>query len=126
MVMSLDKADVKADAKLVPQKLSIAACYTPTNKVAEIENDDSYEKLKSVVATIPRHNITSVVGDLNVKVGSCHKYYPKVMGQHGMGDMNENALLMDFTLNSNFVIGRTLFQYKTIYEHTDFTRWPYA
>ncbi|KAK2702154.1 hypothetical protein QYM36_019233 [Artemia franciscana] len=49
------------------RKLSIAACYTPTNKVAEIENDNSYETLKSVVAKIRRHNITCVVGDLNVK-----------------------------------------------------------
>ena len=96
-------------------KFSIVASYTPTKEVDEIEKDYFYETLQSVVAEIPRHDITCVVGDLNVKVESCHTYCPEVMGQHGIGDMNKNgALLVNYALNNNLVIGGTLFQHKTI------------
>ncbi|KAK2719953.1 hypothetical protein QYM36_005426, partial [Artemia franciscana] len=87
-------------------KFSIVASYTPTKEVDEIEKDYFYETLQSVVAEIPRHDITCVVGDLNVKVESCHTYCPEVMGQHGIGDMNKNgALLVNYALNNNLVIG---------------------
>ncbi|KAK2723558.1 hypothetical protein QYM36_002037 [Artemia franciscana] len=70
---------------------------------------ERHETLQSVVAEFPRHDIICVVGDLNAKVGSCHNYCPEVMGKHGIGDMNENgALLVDFALNNDLVIGGIL------------------
>ncbi|KAK2723305.1 hypothetical protein QYM36_001830, partial [Artemia franciscana] len=89
-------------------KLLIIACYAPINEADEIEKDNFYETLQSVVAEIPRRDIICVVGDLNAKVGSCHNYCSKVMGQHGIGDMNENgALLVEFALNNDLVIGES-------------------
>ncbi|KAK2701470.1 hypothetical protein QYM36_019877 [Artemia franciscana] len=100
-------------------KLSIVACYAPTNEADEIEKDNFYETLQSVVAEILRHDIICVGGDLNTKVGSCHNYCPEVMGQHGISDMNENgALLVDVALNNDLVIGGKLFQHKTIDKYT--------
>ena len=41
------------------------------------------------------------------------------MGQHGMGDMTKNrALLIDFALKNDLVIGGALFQHKTIHKYT--------
>ena len=41
------------------------------------------------------------------------------MGQHGIGDMNENrALLVDYALNNDLFIGGTFFQHKTIHKYT--------
>ena len=101
------------------EKLSIVACYAPTNEADEIEKDNFYETLQSVVAEIPRHDIICVVSVVNAKVGSCHNYCPEVMGQHGIGDMNENgAQLVDFALNNDLVIEGTLFQHKAIHKYT--------
>ena len=49
-------------------KLTIIACYAPTEK-AEEEKDKFYEQLEEEIRTTPRHDVLMVIGDLNARVG---------------------------------------------------------
>lgn len=57
-----------------------------------------------------------MIGDLNAKTGNDNTGYDDVMGQHGLGQMNENGeRLADFCAFNKLVTGGTLFQHKIIH-----------
>lgn len=57
-----------------------------------------------------------MIGDLNAKTGNDNTGYNDVMGQHGLGQMNENGeRLADFCACNKLVTGGTLFQHKIIH-----------
>ncbi|XP_065576323.1 craniofacial development protein 2-like [Artemia franciscana] len=97
-------------------KLSVIVCYAPTNEADDDVKDSFYETLQAVTKDIPKHDVLCVVGDLNAKVGVDRKYCPEVLGPHGLGQINENgALLVDFALSNDLVVGGTLFEHKNVY-----------
>ncbi|KAK2721265.1 hypothetical protein QYM36_003519 [Artemia franciscana] len=56
---------------------------------------------------------------MNAKVGADPKYCLEVLGPHGLGQINENgALLVDFALSNDLVIGGTLFEHKNVHKYT--------
>ncbi|XP_065578596.1 craniofacial development protein 2-like [Artemia franciscana] len=100
-------------------KMTIIACYAPTNEADEEEKDAFYNMLHSVTKDVPRHDVLCVVGDLNAKVGADRHYYPEVLGPHGMGEINENGtLLIDYALSNDLIIGGSMFDHKTIHKYT--------
>ena len=42
--------------------------------------------------TVPEHDILIIFGDFNAKFGNSHNYAPEVIGQHGLGVINDNGL----------------------------------
>ena len=59
------------------------------------------------------------MGDLNVKMGGDNKGYELVMGNHGLGEMNENGeLFADLCANNDLVIGGSIFPHKKIHKAT--------
>ncbi|XP_065583461.1 craniofacial development protein 2-like [Artemia franciscana] len=86
-------------------KMTIIACYAPTNEADEEEKDAFYNMLHSVTKDVPRHDVLCVVGDLNAKVGADRQYCPEVLGPHGMGEINENGtLLIDYALSNDLLL----------------------
>ena len=59
------------------------------------------------------------MGDLNAKIGEDNEGWQKVMGQHGLGRMNENGeRLATFCGNNYLVIGGPLFKHRDIHKVT--------
>ncbi|KAK2723520.1 hypothetical protein QYM36_002004 [Artemia franciscana] len=87
-------------------KLSIVACYAPTNEASTEDKQSFYNELVGVFKDIPRHDVLCLLGDLNAKIGNDYTFCPEVLGKHGIGERNDNGeLLIDFALLHDLVIG---------------------
>ena len=63
--------------------------------------------------------VTILMGDLNAKIGSINRGFEEVMGQQGLGIVNENGeLFLDMCAFSRMVIGGSIFQHKRIHKAT--------
>ena len=66
------------------------------------------------------------MGDLNAEVGSENRKGEREIGQHGIGNINENGeLFADFCAVNRLVIGRTLSTYKLPQDYMGVTSWKY-
>ena len=51
------------------------------------------------------------MGDLNAKIGGDNKGYELVMGNHRLGEINENGeIFADFCASNDLVIGGSIFK----------------
>ena len=50
-------------------KLTIIACYAPTEEAEEEEKDEFYEQLEEEIRTTPRHGVLMVIGDFKARIG---------------------------------------------------------
>ncbi|GFS14370.1 craniofacial development protein 2-like [Elysia marginata] len=66
------------------EKLTIVQCCAPTEDAADGENDEFYSELQEILAYIPKHDITIVMGDINAKIGSDNTMFEEYIGKHGL------------------------------------------
>ena len=100
-------------------KLNIIQCYAPTNDAEEEKKDDFYEQLQSVIGKSKGKDMTIVMGDFNAKIGADNTGYEKIMGTHGLGQMNENGeRFADWCSSNQLVIGGSIFPHKRIHKAT--------
>ncbi|VDO87018.1 unnamed protein product [Schistosoma margrebowiei] len=71
--------------------MNFMQCYALTNHQNEDAKDQFYNRLQSVVEKCPTKDLSILMGDLNVKVGTDNTRYEDIMRQHGLGERNENA-----------------------------------
>ena len=69
-------------------KISIIVAYAPTEDAEDNARDSFYETLQNITDGVPRHDLKLVIGDLNSIVGSNIGPWQRVLGHHGIGDMN--------------------------------------
>lgn len=99
-------------------KLTVIVCYGPTNSV-DVEKDTFYDQLQKLVDETLAHDVLLIMGYLNAKVGSNNKGKENTMGQHGLGDINNNGdRLTSFCQENRFVIGGTIFEHKNTHKLT--------
>ncbi|KAK2708610.1 hypothetical protein QYM36_014267 [Artemia franciscana] len=68
--------------------------------------DDFYRVLSNVFAKVHRHDIVTLCGDFNAKVGSDASYSPAILGKHGLGEINDNGVrLIDFCATHELIVG---------------------
>ena len=99
--------------------MTLVACYTTSNKATDNQKETFYNELTSVLKDVPRHDILCVMGDFNAKVGNDREYCVDVLGNHGLGDRNENGeLLIEMAPSFGLVVGSTLFAHKDIHKYS--------
>ena len=91
-------------------KLTVIVVYAPTNDTYYQTKDDFYRVLSNVGAKAHWHDIVTVYGDFNAKVGSDASYAPAILGKHGLGEINDNGTrLIDFCLTHEIIFGTSMF-----------------
>ena len=100
-------------------KLTVIACYAPTEDAEEEIKDEFYDQLEEEIRTTPRHDVLMVVGDQNARVGKENKGIERAMGTEGFGCINNNGeRLSDLCVENNLVIGGTLFKHRNVHKTT--------
>ena len=71
-------------------------CYAPANNSDEEVKEQFYEQLQGILMELNSRDINVLLGDFNAKIGTDNTGYERVMGTHGLGEMNENGgMLLD-------------------------------
>ena len=71
--------------------MDVIQCYAPTNDSNEDVKEELCGGLSAIIQNCPRRNITIMTGDFNAKTGSDNRGCEEIMGQHGLGEMNDNS-----------------------------------
>ncbi|VDO54807.1 unnamed protein product [Schistosoma margrebowiei] len=99
--------------------MNIIQCYAPTNDSNDDIKDQFYERLQSIIEKCPRKDLTTLMGDLNAKVGIDNTRYEDIMGRYGLGERNENGeRFANLCAFNKLVIGGTIFPHKRIHKAT--------
>ena len=61
-------------------KLSVVVAYAPTEEADGEIKDSFYTVLQEVMDEILKHNVVTVAGDLNARIGADNTGHTKVMG----------------------------------------------
>lgn len=97
--------------------MDIIQCYAPTNESEEDVKEEFYHRLLSIIQARPTRNIIITMGDFNAKIGSDNRGYEEIMGQQGLGEMNENGeRFTNLCATSNLVIGGSFFHHRRIHK----------
>lgn len=100
--------------------VNIIQCYAwITNDRQENAKQDFYSRPETIIQSYSGRDITVVMGDLSAKIGLDNTGFEKVMGQHGLGEMNDNGeRLSDLCTANNLVIGGNVFPHRRIHKAT--------
>lgn len=112
----LNERILRVRFKCKARNLSVIQCYAPTEDADETTKQEFYDQLNNILADTPKRDLKILMGDFNAKVGSNNEDIEHVIGNHGIGEMNDNGeLLVELCGLNEFKIGGTLFPHK--YEH---------
>ncbi|GFR66118.1 endonuclease-reverse transcriptase [Elysia marginata] len=99
--------------------MNIVQIYAPTNEAQDEEKDAFYDLLQEVMDKLPKKDINILMGDANAKIGRENTGYDRVIGSHGLGEMNDNGeRFANFCLFNKMVIGGSIFPHKRVHKAT--------
>ncbi|KAL1251969.1 hypothetical protein QQF64_019765 [Cirrhinus molitorella] len=100
-------------------KMNVIQCYAPTNGHDKESKNQFYNRLQAVLDSLKDKDVNILMGDFNAKVGSDNRGYKEVMGQHALGEINENReKFVDICRLNKLVIGGSIFAHKRIHKAT--------
>ena len=104
-----------ADFRATTGTASVISVYAPTESSSDSDKDDFYDSLNDVISSLPRGNIVMICGDLNAHIGKHTGARNRVVGQFGVGDLNDNGVrLLSFSSAHDLSITNTFFDYRDI------------
>lgn len=108
--------------------ITIISAYAPTLKASSESKDEFYEGLNEAILRIPAGDNIALIGDFNARIGSDFNAWSNVMGQHGIGKMNENGQrLLELCAAHSLCLTSTFFGgsmcSKTTWMHPRSRRW---
>ncbi|GFR88916.1 craniofacial development protein 2 [Elysia marginata] len=99
--------------------MNIVQIYAPTNEAQDEEKGAFYDLLQEVMDKLPKKDINILMGDANAKIGRENIGYDRIMGSHGLGEMNDNGeRFANFCLFNKMVIGGSIFPHKRVHKAT--------
>lgn len=99
--------------------MDVIQCYAPTNDSDEMEKDNFYSRLLTIIQDRPKRNIIIFLHDFKAKIGRDNRGYEEIMGQQDLGKINDNReRIFNLFATSNLVIGGNFFQHRRIHKAT--------
>ncbi len=72
----------------------LISAYAPTMAASDDQKESFYEHLKTGLRSVPHKHRLFLMGDFNARVRSDVLAWPKVLGQHSVGNENTNGTLL--------------------------------
>ena len=96
--------------------MDVIQCYAPKDDSYEDVEEAFCSRVSTMIQNCPRQNMTIMIGNFNAKGGRDNSDYEETMGQHGLGEMNDNGKrFADLCALGNLVIEMNVFQHKRIH-----------
>ncbi|VDL93544.1 unnamed protein product [Schistocephalus solidus] len=92
---------------------TIIRVYTPPMTSSDAAKDKFYEDLHALVANVPKADKLIGLGDFNARVGRDHAAWQGVLGPHGLGNCNDNGLLLRTCAEHRLLLTKTFFRLLT-------------
>ena len=102
--------------------LTIISADAPTLTSSHNVKEEFYDNLDHVIKITPQSDKLVLLGDFKARVGRDRSSWAGVLGKHGIGKVNDNALLLlSKCAEHNLCITNSLFRmsdkYKTTWMH---------
>uniref|UniRef100_A0A2C9KQ66 Endonuclease/exonuclease/phosphatase domain-containing protein n=1 Tax=Biomphalaria glabrata TaxID=6526 RepID=A0A2C9KQ66_BIOGL len=109
-------------------KANIICAYSPTLAAPEEDKDRFFQALDDVIKSIPKSEHLYINGDFNAGVGDGNDAWPKCLGPHGVGKINDNGKrLLEFCSSHELCVTNTFFSgkecHKVSWQHPRSKRW---
>ena len=96
-------------------KVTIIQDNTPPNNHEEVKKDEYHQQLQYLVSHTPHHDITIVMGDMNVQIVEDRCGFEQVLDQHAYGNCRDNSNhFINFCTMNKYNIGSSILQHKDI------------
>lgn len=93
--------------------VTLIQCYAPTEANRKTKKEEYYQQWSDTIRKVGKNDIIMMIGDMNAKIGSNNEGPEHVMGQHGIGEMNENGkLFVNLCASYDLLIEGSLFIHK--------------
>ena len=89
--------------------VNFVCTYAPTLRAAPEDKDQFDDQLDATTNRIPAFEHVYLLDDFNARVGADRESWPRVLGHHGIGKLNENGQrLLEFCCFHNLCVTNTL------------------
>lgn len=99
--------------------LNVFSVYAPTLDKSDDIKEQFYEELTQCLDGVNLREGVLLLGDFNARVGRDFEAWPRVIGRHGVGNMNNNGqLLLSFCAQHQLAVTNTMFRLPAKHKNT--------